>query len=319
MEEEPLTDEKITDIFLCEDVLLCVSEEHTVREYLRQLRDGDQDILPQIFTELRNIRTEYAIINGYENYYAVIADRIPQREYLYGLREYVLSKITPHLPHEVSDGYFAQSAAASLGKLGEIALTIPKLGEFYSLMKNEGKITAGNDSFTVYDGSDLPEMCLDLTGKISDIEMFFHELGHAYDIYLNGESSYLLGEIRAVMTEFHAEDFMGKYRDEYKRYHVDATMTSIAYLNAMCELSEYIYGENIPVKDIDEKYMMLMKKYTGREVSPCGWLYDRQFVVFPQYKIYHLVASCYGLENNKKYGFDYIMTNGNLIYEFPET
>ncbi len=307
------------DIFEKEDVFLCVFEERLILSYENSRKDGNKDILMEIFSSLREKRNEYAVLSGYENYYAFLLRQIPLLKYAEGIREYVREKISHNICKYDTDTSFAPSPEKSLDILSDIAKEIPLLGEFYGILKEKGKVNLADMSFTSFENGTLPEMSLHLTGELSDIETFFHELGHAYACYRNGEEDHLSGEMHAVMTEFYSYAHLGPYRERFERYHKCSTIKSIACLSAMNELNEYIYRENIPSKDIGKVYRELLREYTGTDRREYSWLYDVSFITRPGYEIYHIISSVYGMENYEKYDYQHIINRKYDELLFPES
>ncbi len=308
-------------IFENEDVFLCVYTERLMLEYLHHLNLKDDFLLEETFVELRNRRNEWAIKSGYESFYEYLCRKNPYCGIMGEIREYVKENITGILAENIPDMPFAASSEDSLKMLEDIVSVIPHLGEFYRMLKDCGNINPAEMSFTEYESGFLPKISLHLTGDISDIEVFFHELGHAYGCYLHkDEPDELAGEIHAVMTEFYAYAYPGDIRESFSAYHKYSTYESIASMCAKNALYRYVYEEALPIKDIKGKYTELMEYYTGRKAPERGFLYDINSVRFPMYEVFHIIASLYVMyvmENNEIIDYEYIITKGEFTDVFP--
>ena len=197
----------------------------------------------------------------------------------------------------------------------------PELGDFFRLMnaahlmdlKNrEGK--AGGGFCTAFPSFEVPYIFANFNGTKGDVEVFTHEIGHAFQNYMSREQTLLdylwptfeSCEIHSMGLEFltwpHMEKFFGDGASRFRRTHLIQGLLFLPYGVAVDHFQHLVYSQpNATAADRHAMWQEVERLYLPwrnygdlPHVADGGfWQFQRHIYLHPFYYIdYTLAQTC---------------------------
>ena len=135
-------------------------------------------------------------------------------------------------------------------------------GGFMDLMMREGK--AGGGFCTSFETVGMPFIYANFNGTRGDVEVFTHEVGHAFQYYMSREQpwvdylwpTYESCEIHSMGLEFltwpHMEKFFGDRAEDFRRLHLAGSLLFLPYGVAVDHFQHLVYSQ--PTSSADERH-----------------------------------------------------------------
>ena len=126
-------------------------------------------------------------------------------------------------------------------------------GDFMDLKDREGK--AGGGFCTSFFSEGMPYIFANFNGTKGDVEVFTHEIGHAFQNYLSRDQvlcdyiwpTYESCEIHSMGLEFltwpHMEQFFGDSADRFRRIHLEQSLRFLPYGVAVDHFQHLVYEQ----------------------------------------------------------------------------
>jgi M3 family oligoendopeptidase len=305
--------------------------------------------LDRIYDELVKLRHEMARTLGFENYTGLGYKRMKRVDYSLGDVEQFRAEVREHLVPLAVELRRKQAADLGVEKLmfwddaiqdprgnpapkGDHDWMIgratemfdamgPELGDFFRLMrqarlmdlKNRERKSPGGFC-TAFPTHGLPFIFANFNGTKGDVEVFTHEMGHAYQAYSSRNQplvDYLWPtsescEIHSMGLEFltwpHMERFFEEDADRFRRIHLTQGLLFIPYGVAVDHFQHLVYQE--PNASPDRRHRMWQemermylpwRDYGDLPHLPGGgfWQFQRHIYLAPFYYIdYTLAQTC---------------------------
>ena len=194
----------------------------------------------------------------------------------------------------------------------------PEIGSFFHLMADarltdletrEGK--AGGGFCTSFPSYGVPFIFANFTGTKGDVEVFTHEVGHAYQNYLSQKlfpvdyiwATSESAEIHSMSLEYltwpHMERFFGEEAERYRRVHQTGNILFLPYGVAVDHFQHMVYErpDATPAERCEmwrevERMYLPWRRYDGIERLEAGGFWQMQLHVynFPFYYIDYTLA-----------------------------
>jgi len=198
------------------------------------------------------------------------------------------------------------------------------LDAFFSLMCERGLTDlktrqgkAGGGFCTNFPDHGVPYIFANFNGTKGDVEVFTHEMGHAFQSYMSREQfpvEYLWPtaescEIHSMSLEYltwpHMEKFFGDDADRFRRIHLTSSLLFLPYGVAIDHFQHLVYAspEASPAerhamwREMEKKYLP-WRNYGGNEQGERGAMWQRQMHVYlcPFYYIDYTLAEICALQ-----------------------
>lgn len=197
----------------------------------------------------------------------------------------------------------------------------PELGDFFRLMvradlmdlKNrDGK--AGGGFCTDFPAHGIPYIFANFNGTKGDVEVFTHEIGHAFQSYLSREQpladylfpTYESCEIHSMSLEFltwpHMDKFFGEDAERFRKIHLSQSLLFLPYGVAVDHFQHLIYqrpeaspAERHAMWQEMERTYLPWRDFGDLPHLPEGafWQFQRHIYLMPFYYIdYTLAQTC---------------------------
>ena len=327
--------------------------DRAVRHAAEQVRWGwfaaNREQLDRIFGDLVRLRTSMARKLGFDNFIGLAYKRLKRVDYSQAdverfraeVREYVVPlakqlrerqrtelgveglKFWDEAVHDLRGNpapqgdhdWMIQRAVEMFDSMGG------GLGEFFRLMidahlmdlKNrEGK--AGGGFCTSFPIFGVPYIFANFNGTKGDVEVFTHEIGHAFQAYLSRNQpmveflwpTYESCEIHSMSLEFltwpHMDKFFGADAERFRRIHLGQALTFIPYGVAVDHFQHLVYAEpdatperrHAMWQEVERMYLPWRDYGDLPHVVDGGmWQFQRHIYLSPFYYIdYTLAQAC---------------------------
>lgn len=199
-----------------------------------------------------------------------------------------------------------------------------KLGQFFRVLRDKNLMDlqnrpgkAGGGFCTSMLSEHLPFIFANFNGTMGDVEVFTHEMGHAYQCYSsirlplaeNVWPTYESCEIHSMSLEYlcwpHMEKFFGDDADRFRRIHLTTSLLFLPYGVAVDHFQHLVYEkpEMIPEErnqawlELEKIYLPHMQ-YGDLPRLPSGgrWQRQRHIYMSPFYYIDYTLAQCCALQ-----------------------
>lgn len=200
----------------------------------------------------------------------------------------------------------------------------PQLGDFFRLMRDQNLMDLKNRPGKAGGGfcaslltESVPFIFANFNGTKGDVEVFTHEMGHAYQCYVstplplleNVSPTYESCEIHSMSLEYlcwpHMEKFFGDQADRFRRIHLLESLLFLPYGVAIDHFQHLVY-EN-PAAAPAERHAMWQEverlylpdtDYGDLPHLPQGgrWQQKRHVYMSPFYYIDYTLAQCCALQ-----------------------
>ena len=305
--------------------------------------------LDRIYGELTALRHEMAGTLGFENYIGLGYKRMKRVDYNQDDVQRFRAEVRQHLVPLVAQLRQRQAASLAVDRLmfwddaihdprgnpaplGDHDWLVrqaqkmfdemdPRLGEFFRLMvasrltdlKNRDRKAPGGFC-TMFPTYGLPFIFANFNGTKGDVEVFTHEMGHAYQGYMSRQQplvdylwpTYESCEIHSMGLEFltwpHMEKFFGAAADRFRRIHLTQALMFIPYGVAVDHFQHLVYARphatpaerHAMWQEMERTYLPWRDYGDLPHVSTGGfWQFQRHIYLSPFYYIdYTLAQTC---------------------------
>ncbi|PQO44918.1 M3 family oligoendopeptidase [Blastopirellula marina] len=200
----------------------------------------------------------------------------------------------------------------------------PKLGSFFQLMRDKNLMDlqnrpskAGGGFCTSILSEKVPFIFANFNGTLGDVEVFTHEMGHAYQCYAsiplplaeNVWATYESCEIHSMALEYlcwpQMEKFFGDQADRFRRIHLTSRLLFLPYGVAVDHFQHLVYeNPGMTPKERNEAWLDLEKTYLPhmdygdlpRLPEGGRWQRQRHIYMSPFYYIDYTLAQCCALQ-----------------------
>jgi len=337
---------------------------YEARKATWQWFDDNSEALDRIFDALVRLRTGMARKLDFDNYVGLGYQRMCRIDYDRRDVEGYRTAVREHVVPLVRELRKEQAADLGLDKLydWDLALHDPRgnpkprgdhdwmldraremfagmggeIDSFFRMMCDshlmdlkirDGK--GGGGFCTDFPSYGLPFIFANFNGTMGDVEVFTHEMGHAYQMYLSREQplfdyvcpTYESCEIHSMSLEFltwpHMENFFGDDADRFRRMHLAGALIFLPYGVAVDHFQHLVY-EN-PDASPDERHgmwqemerMYLPDRDYGDMAYPAKggrWQGQRHIYLSPFYYIDYTLAQICALQFWKRSQEDFTQT-----------
>ncbi len=199
-----------------------------------------------------------------------------------------------------------------------------RLGQFFHVMRDKNLMDLQNRPGKAGGGfcaallkERVPFIFANFNGTKGDVEVFTHEIGHAYQCYVstslplleNVSPTYESCEIHSMSLEFlcwpHMERFFGDQADRFRRIHLLESLLFLPYGVAVDHFQHLVYenpsatpSERLAMwQDLERQYLP-DTHYGDLPRLPDGgrWQKQRHIYMFPFYYIDYTLAQCCALQ-----------------------
>ncbi|MHC2068749.1 M3 family oligoendopeptidase [Bremerella sp. T1] len=200
----------------------------------------------------------------------------------------------------------------------------PQLGEFFQLMRDKNLMDLKNRPGKAGGGfcasllqQRVPFIFANFNGTLGDVEVFTHEIGHAYQCY-SSMSQPLTDivwptmescEIHSMSLEYlcwpHMEKFFGDAADRFRRIHLTSRLLFLPYGVAIDHYQHEVYNQpglspkerNAKWRELEELYLPHMQFGDLPHLPEGGrWQKQRHVYMSPFYYIDYTLAQCCALQ-----------------------
>jgi len=322
---------------------------HDAEQVRWQWFADNRETLDRIFDDLVKLRHEMARQLGYENYIGLGYKRMKRVDYTQADVEQFRAEVRQHLVPLSAELRKQQAASLGVERLmfwddavhdvagnpaphGDHDWMVlqaqamfdamhPQLGEFFQLMRDakltdlknrDGKSPGG--FCTSFPTHGLPYIFANFNGTKHDVEVFTHEMGHAYQGYSSRQQplldylwpTYESCEIHSMGLEFltwpHMEKFFEADADRFRRIHLTQGLLFIPYGVAVDHFQHLVYAkpEATPAErhamwqEMERLYLPSRDYGDLPHVASGGfWQFQRHIYLHPFYYIdYTLAQTC---------------------------
>ncbi len=316
-----------------------------------QFFSDHQSELDRLFDELVRLRHGMACKLGYDNYIGLGYKRMQRLDYdqadVERYRDAIVREVVP-LAQQIVD---KQAETLGLGDLrywdepvfdpkgnpaplgdhdwmveraGEMFDAMGELGEFYRLMVNQHLLDlqnrpgkAGGGFCTSFPSYGLPYIFANFNGTKGDVEVFTHEMGHAFQNYQSRATplyDYLWPtlescEIHSMSLEFltwpQMERFFGTDAERFRKIHLTESLLFLPYGVAVDHFQHLVYAnpEATPAErrsmwqQMEARYLP-WRQYGDLTYPAMGGLWQGQRHIYcaPFYYIDYTLAGCCALQ-----------------------
>ncbi|MBI1249494.1 M3 family oligoendopeptidase [bacterium] len=199
-----------------------------------------------------------------------------------------------------------------------------ELGEFFHLMRDKNLMDLQNRPGKAGGGfcaslldQKVPFIFANFNGTMGDVEVFTHEMGHAYQCYEsidlpladNVWPTYESCEIHSMSLEYlcwpHMENFFGDQADRFRRIHLTTSLLFLPYGVSVDHYQHEVYKNpgmtpaqrNATWRKLEEIYLPHMKFGDLPHLPEGGrWQKQRHIYMSPFYYIDYTLAQCCALQ-----------------------
>ncbi len=202
----------------------------------------------------------------------------------------------------------------AMGELGPFFRRMSE-GRFLDLADRKGK--AGGGFCTSFPTYGMPFIYANFNGTRGDVEVFTHEMGHAFQSYQSRTQglvdyqwpTYESAEIHSMSLEFltwpHMERFFGEEADRFRRSHLAESLLFLPYGTAVDHFQHELYAEpDLTPAERHELWRSLERTYLPwRDWGAIGygskggrWQHQRHIYLSPFYYIDYVLAQTCALQ-----------------------
>jgi len=200
----------------------------------------------------------------------------------------------------------------------------PRLGEFFQLMQDKNLMDLKSRSGKAGGGfcasllqQRVPFIFANFNGTLGDVEVFTHEVGHAYQCYSSMSLPLLDNvwptmescEIHSMSLEYlcwpHMEKFFGDGADRFRRIHLASRLLFVPYGVAVDHFQHEVYNHpemtpaerNAKWRELEALYLPHMQFGDLPHLPEGGrWQKQRHIYMSPFYYIDYTLAQCCALQ-----------------------